>query len=271
MAAPTTFTIAIPTHARRETALLAARSALAQTRPPDRVLILCDACTDGTQEAMRALRDERVTVLDLPKAPGYGYAHRNRSLAEARTDVILWLGDDDLLLPDHLERLGELWDAAPLDLVLAPAVTVGPRDELAFNGLDWSVPGHRAAMEHYCTSVMASVSVRVRAAREAGGWNAGLERGADYDLWLRLLRAGARAAMTYEPTVLHFTATGRVQAWPDRIAQNTRWLERLRDPERLAALRHVLRRTRAEREDELLRRCGELLAENAALHAAAGG
>ena len=115
----TTFTIAIPTHNRRETALLAARSALQQTRAPVEVLVLCDGCTDGTAEAVREIGDSRVEALDLPKADGYGYAHRNLALERARGSAILWLGDDDLLLPDHLERIGERWDEGDVDIVTA--------------------------------------------------------------------------------------------------------------------------------------------------------
>ena len=106
----TNFAVAIPTHDRRETVLLAALSALRQTRPPEQVIVLCDGCTDGTAEAIRGLDDPSVTALELPKTAGYAYGHRNRALELASTNAILWLGDDDLMLPDHLERLGELWD-----------------------------------------------------------------------------------------------------------------------------------------------------------------
>jgi hypothetical protein len=46
--ARTTFTIAIPTHDRCETVVLAALSALRQSRSPEQVIVLCDGCTDGT-------------------------------------------------------------------------------------------------------------------------------------------------------------------------------------------------------------------------------
>ena len=99
------FTVAIPTHDRRDTVLLALHSVLFQTQSPDQIIVLCDGCNDGTQAAVAALGEPRIEVLDLPKEPGYGYAHRNRSLQLARTDVIVWLGDDDLMAPDHLERI----------------------------------------------------------------------------------------------------------------------------------------------------------------------
>ena len=244
----TGFTIAIPTHDRRETVLLAARSALAQTRAPEQVIVLCDGCTDGSAEALRTLGDERLEVLDLPKLPGYAYGHRNVALERARGDAILWLADDDLLLPDHLERLGEVWDAGEADLVSSPAVLVHPDDALEWIGADWGVPRFRSAMESGNSNVMASVSVRAALVREVGGWDPAQPRWADWELWRRCLAAGARAWTTDEPTVLHFRATGRVQVWPDRVRQNTGWWECVSDPAALPGLRRVLRRVRAERD-----------------------
>lgn len=248
------FTVAIPTHDRRETAVMAALSALRQTRPPERVLVLCDGCSDGTADAIRALGDERAAALDLPKGDGYGYAHRNRALELAAGEVVVWLGDDDLLLPDHLERLGGYWDLGTFDLVTTPAVQVEPDDALHWVGADWSVPWHRAWMERGNTNVMASVSVRADLVREVGGWSGTVDRRGDWDLWKRVLASGARAGDTAVPTVLHFRGTERVQAWPDRVAQNARWLERISDPVELPVVRRELLRVRAEREARIMER-----------------
>jgi glycosyltransferase involved in cell wall biosynthesis len=252
------FTIAVPTHDRRETAVLAVRSALAQTRPPEQVIVLCDGCTDGTAEALRALGDARVEVTELEKAPGYGYGHRNRSLELARGEAILWLADDDLLLPDHLERIGELWDIGRFDLVQSHAVAVHPDERLEWCGSDWSVPVHRAALAHANRNPMTSVSLRVALAREIGGWDATLPRAADWDLWRRALAAGARCVTSLEPTHLHFRATGREQAWPLRVRQNAAWLARMHDPDQLLEMRIALRRAQSEHEAWLLWRIDQL-------------
>jgi glycosyltransferase involved in cell wall biosynthesis len=242
------FTIAIPTHNRCDTALLAVRSALAQSRAPEQVIVLCDGCTDGTAEAMRALGDPRVEVVELPKAPGYGYEHRNVALERARGDAIVYLADDDLLMPDHLKRIGRLWDCGRFDVVQSNGVVVHADDRLEFFGADWSVPGQRAAFERANTNPMSSVSVRVELAHAVGGWDATIERAADWDLWKRALAAGARCATSCEPTVLHFRASDREQAWPLRVRQNTAWLERISDSGARRELRVALRRARAERD-----------------------
>ncbi len=255
------FTVAIPTHDRRETVLLAVRSALAQTTPPEQVLVLCDGCTDGTAAALLALGDERVEAVELEKLPGYAYEHRNRSLELARGAMIMWLGDDDLLLPDHLERLEETLERTGAELVQAPAVAVWPDESITWaGGLDWGLPPIAERLRRTNTTVMSAVCVRVELARAAGGWNSELAREADWDLWKRIMARGARAAMSSEPTVLHFRATGRDQAWAERVRQNERWFALLCDPPALGALRPQLRALRDERDGQWL---AELAAANA--------
>jgi glycosyltransferase involved in cell wall biosynthesis len=249
---PTTFTVAIPTHNRRETAVLAALSALRQTRPPQDVIVLCDGCTDGTAEAIRRLGDPRLEAIELPKAPGYAYGHRNVALERAQGTAITWLGDDDLLLPDHLERIGGRWDKGGVDLVTAPAAVLEPDDRMRWVGEDWSVPWSRQMLFERNSNVMASVSIGVRLARDAGGWDASVPRGGDWDLWKRAIAAGARAGAIGEITILNFRATKRVQAWPDRVRQNTSWLERIGDPGELAALRRRFVELRMERDAAVL-------------------
>lgn len=247
----TTFTVAIPTHDRRETVVLAVLSVLRQTLPPEQVIVTCDGCTDGTADALRAIGDPRVTAIELEKGRGYAYGHRNVALERATGEFVLWLADDDLLLPDHLERLAERQAVDDLDMVTSPAIVVAPDDEPAWFGLDLSVPYVRDLLARQNTNVMASVAVRASLIREVGGWDDDIDRAADWDLWKRVIATGARAAMTDEPTVLHFRATGRTQAWDDRIAQNTTWLERIGSDE-LPALRRSLRRTRGIAEAVLI-------------------
>lgn len=231
-------TVGIPTHNRRETVLLALASALEQTRPPARVYVVADGCTDGTQEAVHALGEERVEVLDRPKAFGCGYVHRNEVLERASEGVVAWLADDDLWLPDHLERAGELFDAGVAEIVNTMACRVREDGTLEPFGVHWRAPTYRdrfLGTENRTPS--SAVSHLARVALAAGGWPADFERGGDWDLWQRMVRAGAHSEMVSAPTVLFFNAWQREQPWRDRVAQNAGFLARLRDPAQLARLR----------------------------------
>jgi GT2 family glycosyltransferase len=239
--ARTRFTVVVPTWNRRELVRLTVQSVLGQTRPPERVLVLADGCTDGTVAALRALGDPWLEVLDLPKAAGYAYAHRDATLPDIATEVVMWLGDDDLYAPDHLEHVGARWDAGGVDLVQAQAVLVPPDGRATWMGGDWAVPRRRdRILLGENDTPMGAVSVRTDLVREVGGWDAGLPREGDLDLWQRCLRAGARTAMLPTPTVWHFRGTGRRQAPEDRLVQNRAAAAALRDPAALARLRSDL-------------------------------
>jgi hypothetical protein len=234
----TAFTVAIPTHDRRDLVTLAVRSALAQTRPPLEVLVLADGCTDGTAQALRELGDERVRVVELAKGPGYAYAHRNVALSEARGDVVAWLGDDDLCFRDHLATIGEAWDAGDVELVQASAALVDEAGQLAAMCSDWGVERFRAeALRGHNRTPMAAVSHRPAPALEVGGWDGTLERRADIDLWRRMLLAGARTRMCATPTILHPRGSRREQTAQERVAQHRALAATLGDPEAAARLR----------------------------------
>jgi len=232
------FTVGIPTHNRRETVLLALASALEQTRPPNRVFVVADGCTDGTQEAVHALGDDRVEVLDRPKGFGAGYEHRNEVIERAGRDIVAWLADDDLWLPDHLERAGELFDAGAATIVNSMSCLVREDGTLEPFGVHWRAPTYRdkfLGVENRTPS--SAVSHQAGAALAVGGWPTDLERAGDWDLWRRMVIAGAHSEMVVAPTVLFFSAWGREQSWRDRVAQNAGFLARLRDPTQLAQLR----------------------------------
>jgi glycosyltransferase involved in cell wall biosynthesis len=266
---------AISTHNRRETALLALRSALAQTHPPERVFVVCDGCDDGTQAAAQAVGDPRVVVLDKPKAPGAGWLNRNDVLEQPGADIVAWLADDDLWLPDHLERLVPLYEAGVADLVQASCVLVEADDSMHGHGLDWSVARfRRGALEtgrHETPS--SAMSHTIELGLRAGGWRT-VDQFGDKDFWHRMLRAGARTSMLTEPTVLFFRAWRRHQPYEDRVRQNTAFLERIRDPAELPRLRAEMaqavhgRQAALDEEIERLElRIGDLEAEAAWLRA----
>jgi glycosyltransferase involved in cell wall biosynthesis len=243
---------AISTHNRRETAMLALRSALEQTRPPVEVFIVCDGCDDGTQEAARAVGDARVRVLDKPKAPGAGWLNRNDVLEQGNADVVAWLSDDDLWLPDHLERVAPLYEAGVADMVQASCVLVEADDSMHPHGFDWSIERfHQGALEtgrHETPS--SAISHTIELGVRAGGWRT-VDRFGDKDFWHRMLRAGARTTMLTEPTVLFFRAWERDQPYEDRVRQNAAFLERVRDPAKLMRLRVEMARAANRRHADL--------------------
>ena len=251
---PTRISVIIPTHERPETCALAVRSALRQTRPPHEVIVCCDGCTPEAVSSLREIAGP-VRVLDLPKARGYGYGNRNDAMEQAEGEVVAWLADDDLYLPDHLERIGEVHDAGDYEIVQGTACHVRVDGFVEAMGDDWSHPfiseqmreGGRAA------STMSAISHRIETAQRVGGWNADMDAGADIDLWRRMAPVAAAVTLA-APTVLHLRGTGRGQSPAERIEQNRALFLRMDDPVELARLRaemgHAMYRRFADHQQE---------------------
>lgn len=118
-----TVAVVIPTIPGREERLQkAVESVMNQTRLPDQIIVQTDA--------------ERLGAA----------VTRNRGLAKVTSDYVAWLDDDDLLLPNHIERLARFLDHYPQFGLVYPIPRVeGGRDPTAtsVNGSwipPWRVP-----------------------------------------------------------------------------------------------------------------------------------
>ena len=102
--APIQIDVVIPTYNRAALVGRAIESALAQSRAPDRVIVVDDGSTDATPEVVRSYGD-RVSYL---RTPHHGVAAaRNAAVAESDAEFVAFLDSDDTWLPDHLERLAD--------------------------------------------------------------------------------------------------------------------------------------------------------------------
>lgn len=111
MAQPPRVSAIIPTYNRRELVQRAIDSALAQTLPPEEIVVVDDGSTDGTGDVLRARYGHRITYLWQPNA-GVSAA-RNAGMSQARGDLFALLDSDDLWSPEKTERQCAYLDAHP--------------------------------------------------------------------------------------------------------------------------------------------------------------
>ncbi|HZB70976.1 MAG TPA: glycosyltransferase family A protein, partial [Acidimicrobiales bacterium] len=93
--------VVVPTRDRRHLLLRTLRSVRAQRDVDLEVIVVVDGSSDGSADAVRALGDERISVLCLPDRVGVAAA-RNVGLGSARAPWVAFLDDDDLWAPDKL-------------------------------------------------------------------------------------------------------------------------------------------------------------------------
>jgi glycosyltransferase involved in cell wall biosynthesis len=102
--------VIIPTYNRARFVAEAVASTLAQTWPPNEVIVVDDGSTDDTQHVLAQFGPPVVVV----RQPNRGVsAARNRGMEIASSEVILFLDSDDLLLPHCIARSLETLDDHP--------------------------------------------------------------------------------------------------------------------------------------------------------------
>lgn len=103
-------TVLIPTHDHADTLYRSVRSAQEQSMGDLEIFIVGDGVPERTREvcAELALRDSRIRFFDQPKGPRHGELHRHQALQQASSPYVLYLTDDDLWFPEHVETVCEL-------------------------------------------------------------------------------------------------------------------------------------------------------------------
>jgi hypothetical protein len=227
-------------------------SVAAQTRPPAEVVVSDDCSTDGTVEVARTWSDLLpITVVHATVNAGPAAARHRAIEAAASPDVAL-LDADDVWLPDHLATVVDLHQD-PTDLVMADDVRWLPGVSL---GARWSelydVPPPDCQLA--CLLRENWVNSRTLFSRplyeRSGGFRAPLRVGEDWDLWIRMVRAGAVVVRAGHPTVLTRLTPGSAsspdEGVHDRIAVLQQAAREALTAEERAAVSVGLRHLRAE-------------------------
>ena len=101
--------VIIPTFNHATTLRWAIASAQEQSHTDCSIVVIGDGVNDDTRDVMAPLlrTDDRLSFVDKPKSPRHGEEYRHEVIMASSASVIGYLGDDDLLLPQHLEVMLE--------------------------------------------------------------------------------------------------------------------------------------------------------------------
>ncbi|MGA3067356.1 MAG: glycosyltransferase [Tepidisphaeraceae bacterium] len=187
-------TVIIPAYRAAETIGLAVRSVLAQTFPPDEILVIDDGSPDDLASALA----EFGSSVTLIRQPNGGVASaRNRGIAAARGDFLAFLDADDYWEPKKLQRQIEIFQSHPeVGLVASRFFTQYPH----------GVPIPAETPQHWLDHVIRPVGNRVvemawhvwtgtvvvrRHSLGDARFLTELEPAEDRDLWISVLRPAA--------------------------------------------------------------------------------
>jgi teichuronic acid biosynthesis glycosyltransferase TuaG len=223
--------VVMPAYRAGKTIARALASIAAQTLPPREVVVVDDGSDDNTAAAAQSV-DMRGIALKLIQQENQGPgAARNRALAEAEGEWVAFLDADDEWRPEKLERSMAILAADP-GLVLVAHDYIERRGDKA--EIVACSARFKAATEPFVELYKrgyidtCSVLTKRAAIMAAGGFDASLPVGQDFDLILKILaRPGARFSVFPEALVSYFIIPGSVtsQTWR-RLACQLRILDR---------------------------------------------
>ena len=183
-------------------------SVAGQIHRPTEVVVVDDGSTDETAQVAQAWSGELpVTVLRQHQS-GAGLA-RHRGIGAATSDLVALLDADDAWLPDHLSTMVDTWAGDPDHMVSTTALFWIP-GERVWKGSPDPVPAPADQLQQILQANFASGSALFHRAlyERAGGFRPDFAVGEDWDLWIRMVRAGGIVVRTNHPTFCYRLTAG---------------------------------------------------------------
>jgi Glycosyl transferase family 2 len=197
--------VVIAVHNRRRLVQETINCLLQQTRRAEQIIVVDDASTDGTPEAVERFGSD-VTLLRLQKNVGPGGA-RNAGLERARGDFIQFFDSDDLASCDLLEAKFLAVTEQQADIAYGPWLPVWidncvcRHDGFVRQSAPVSEDPTSAFLRGWVL-FLPNCLVRRELICAVGGYPAALRTGEDMLLLFRLLKHGARLAHTRRSLLL---------------------------------------------------------------------
>ena len=221
-----TVSVIIPTRNRRDLLLRAVRSVLEQRQVTLSVVVVDEASTDGSADAVERLDDPRVRVVRHPSPRGVSQA-RNTGLEQVESPWVAFLDDDDLWAPDKLAaQLEALREQPEAQWACTGAVNIDSCSRVlsvAYPPADPDI-SNLLLRTNVVPGGGSGVLVATGLARQVGGFDPALSNLADWDFYLRLsLRSPLAAAQA--PLVGYHVHTGGMAHDIERSSREIGYLD----------------------------------------------
>lgn len=194
-----TFSIVIAAYEAADTIGDALSSAVAQSLPPEEIVVVDDGSTDDTASIVAGFGHD----VKLLRQPNAGEAAAKNAGARAVSgEFVVFLDADDVFAERRLEALSALAAARPdLEVITTDAwIEVGTTRVRRCYDETWTFPvdDQRAEIlrRNFVFGLAAVSRTRLLA---AGGFDETLRFATDWDLWCRLILDGARVGLVDEP------------------------------------------------------------------------
>jgi hypothetical protein len=225
-------------------------SVAGQTLRPSSVVVVDDCSSDDTTDRARRWQGHLpLEVVRLERNRGPGVARRC-AIRLSTAPVLAMLDADDLFLPDHLETMASTLAASP-GLVSAQELSWHPGSGLILPARARRVPGKTNDLHTLLRHNFINFGFFRRDLYEEAGGFADKYYCEDWDLWIRMVRAGASVTTASHATAVHRVHRQSLTADTARTAQHgvdllTDALRTARSPGEAAAARAGLEALRGK-------------------------
>jgi glycosyltransferase involved in cell wall biosynthesis len=171
----------------------AIKSVLNQTYKDLELIIVDDASKDNTQEVVRNFKDKRIKYIRHEKNFGSDTKGKNDGILASKGEFIAYIDDDCEWFPYHLEKLVEKLQKNPnLDLAYCD-MWILDADRPEWEGSQGiTLPQFDSQfLLNRCFIDTSEVVHRREIVFRVGGWDETLPKFVDWNLWVRMRKAGA--------------------------------------------------------------------------------
>jgi glycosyl transferase family 2 len=193
-------------------------SVAGQTVQPGAVVVVDDCSGDDTLDRARRWQDRlplEVIRLDRNRGPGVA---RHRAIGVSTAPLLAMLDADDLLLPDHLETMAAAYAVSP-GLVSAQEFSWCPGASLTMRS-GQHAPKKSNVLRALLRHNFINFGFFSRDLYELAGGFGNQYYCEDWDLWIRMIRAGASLTMASHPTAIHRVHSRSLTSDAARTAQH---------------------------------------------------
>jgi glycosyltransferase involved in cell wall biosynthesis len=207
--------VIIPTYNRSQLLRQTVESVLAQTYSNIEVIVVDDGSTDDTAAVMEQFAG-KVTYIQ----EAHGSGGRNRGFRTASGEYINFLDHDDLMLPAKIERQVRVLDTRPeVGLVHCGHYVIDEGgNRLTKTGI---LPEGNVLKDLVCGNFLWSGAplIRRRCVEEVGGFSK--DWASDWDMWLRIARAGYSFACVQMPLGAYRITSGSQMSSVSRLEEGS--------------------------------------------------
>jgi glycosyltransferase involved in cell wall biosynthesis len=215
-----TISVIIPAYNQGHYLGEAIQSVLDQTYPDFEVIVVDDGSTDKTAQVACSFSDPRVRYIHqenrgLPAA-------RNTGILRSSGEYLTFLDSDDLFVADKLETLLNAMQRDPeLGFVAGQAVLIDENALPLGKVFDTPLPENPAHLLLWNPLHVCSVLLRRDWQQKVGLFDESLQAYEDWDMWLRLARAGCRMGWVPHPVSLYRFHTRQMTRDKERMTAAT--------------------------------------------------